>query len=71
MTRSLRLHLELIQGYANDAWFAHDANLQDMQKNEEVWKSDHIGVPAVCHIRSARLWDYHALLAGHSLQRSL
>ena len=63
----LDLLLELIKGYANDAWFANDANLQDLQKCDEVWwKGDRLVVPNVRHVRSALLWDYHdSPFAGH------
>ena len=69
---------ELIKGYANDAWCANDA---DLQQYEEVWwKGDRIMVPNIRHVRSALLWDYHdSPFAGHlgvnktlnNLQRSL
>ena len=57
----------LIKGYANDAWFANNDNLQDWQKYDEVWwKGDRLVVPCVCHVQSALLWDYHdSPSAGH------
>ena len=56
-----------MKGYANDAWFANDANLQALQQYEGVWlKGDRIVVPNVSHVRSALLWDYRdSPLPGH------
>lgn len=57
----LDLPQELIKGYANNAWFANNANLQDLQKYDEVWwKGDGLVLPSVRQVHSALLWGYHA-----------